>query len=334
MKSNILVTGGLGYIGSHTVVRLVEHGFNVVIVDNLINSNINTLDFLNLLTNKALSFYRLDISDTDGLKKIIAEESIDSVIHFAGLKSVEDSINYPNQYYQSNVIGMLSLLSAIKENNITNFIFSSSATVYSDDNNFPVTEKGILGYKNPYAQTKLISEDILNRFHSQTSINVSILRYFNPIGNIDSGELGDKLTQNSANIMPMIFKSILDNIPFKIYGSDYCTEDGTAIRDYIHVDDLAMAHYETLKFMKKNNGIYTFNIGTGEGVSVLHLLKTFSSVNKVHLPFSFHDRRKGDIGISFANVDKIKNIVGWSHKKNLEDMCVDAYFFLKKNYML
>lgn len=333
MVNKILITGGLGYIGSHTALNFVLNTQDdIVIVDNLFNSSLSQHFLLNKLTNKNITFYKADISDYKKMIDIMSSEKINCVIHFASLKSVKESYEKPNQYYKNNILGLLNLLHAINYCQIKNFIFSSSATVYSQINQFPVSEDGLLGYSNPYGQTKLLSEDILIREHKQTGLNVAILRYFNPLGNHHSGYLGDFLKSKSNNIMPMIYKAMKNQSPFCIYGDDYPTYDGTPIRDYIHVEDLAEAHRVTLYYLLKNNGIVTFNVGCGKGVSVLELINNFCKVNNVKLKIMFKNRRLGDLPVCYANTNKIKKVLKWRPKKSLNRMCEDAFNFYSKHY--
>lgn len=331
MKSNILVTGGLGYIGSHTVLNLLQNtNNNIVVVDNFINSNIKVLETLEFLTRKKITFYKTDVGNYSKILEILKNENINLVMHFAAVKSVSDSILRPDFYYQNNVGALMVLLNAMRQRDIKKMIFSSSATVYSPKNEFPVTEDSLLGFLNPYGQTKLIGEDLLIREHQQSGLKVNILRYFNPIGNEETGHLGDHLTSQSTNIMPMICKAIKKKEPFYIYGGDYPTKDGSPVRDYIHVCDLAEAHRLASDSLEEQSSYSIFNVGLGSGVTVLELISKFNEVNLVKIPIKFNKRREGDLSICFANADKIKNQLAWKPRYGLTEMCRDAYNFYRK----
>lgn len=338
MKNSILVTGGLGYIGKNTIYHLSQHLDNdLIIIDNLSNSSLDSLSILKKLINNKVYFYDVDIRDSSKINDVLNQHQIDSVIHFAALKSVNESIRKPGLYFDNNVLGLLNLIEIIQKYRVKNFIFSSSATVYAEYNQFPVSESDPLGYKNPYGQTKLISEDILKRMHDAFGINVGILRYFNPLGNLSNGFFGDQLNDAAKNIMPMIYKSLLYNLPFSIFGDNYDTKDGTPVRDYIHVEDLANAHYLMHNHLFEKGGFHIFNVGLGSGTSVLELINKFCDINNVHIPIEFHDRREGDLAICYANADKLKKELHWRPTKNLDDMCLDSYHFLtqslqKKNF--
>lgn len=332
MKPKVLITGGLGYIGSHTVLNFLKYSdTRVVVVDNLSNSSLLTLSSLEHLTKQKISFYEANVGDYAKIYDILRTENVDAVIHFAAAKSVSDSIQNPNFYYQNNVTALLMLLKAMRDCEVKKMIFSSSATVYSSINNFPVSEDGQLGYINPYGQTKLTGEDILIREHQQSGLKVNILRYFNPIGNEPTGYLGDHLASTATNIMPMILKALQQNKEFFIYGKDYPTEDGTPVRDYIHVSDLANAHRLSFESLDELSGCLIFNVGMGFGITVLELISTFKNVNQVKIPIQYKDRRMGDLAVCYANVDKIKDLLLWQPRYNLSVMCQDAYTFYKKN---
>lgn len=333
MKSNLLITGGLGFIGSHTVLNfLLNSDSQIIIVDNLSNSKISTLAILESLAQQKVKYYQVDVGDYDQIKAVLQKEEITSVIHFAAAKSVSDSIKHPQFYYQNNITALLVLLKAMQECEVKQFIFSSSATVYHQSNIFPVTEESQLGYLNPYGQTKLIGEDILIREHRQTGLNVGILRYFNPLGNESSGRLGERLSAGATNIMPMLLKAIQNQKPFCIYGHDYSTQDGTPIRDYIHVEDLASAHRAMSEHLDQHHGCFIFNVGLGVGVSVLELVNRFSQVNDIAIPIEFKQRRLGDLPICFADTQKIQQHFTWRPQYHLNDMCRDAFTFFKNNY--
>jgi UDP-glucose 4-epimerase len=331
--SNILITGGLGYIGSHTALDLlINTNDNIVIADNCCNSDFLILNKIKKISQKKVSFYNVNIGDYKSMLKIFKTEKIDSVIHFAALKSVSDSIKQPFFYYENNITALMTLLNVARQCDVNKFIFSSSATVYSSMNKFPVDEQGILGYINPYAQTKLIGEDILLREHQQSGMNIGILRYFNPLGNESSGQLGDRLTLTSTNLMPMLYRALQQKKSFFVFGNDYPTPDKSAVRDYIHVKDLASAHRSMLNHLNKYNGKYIFNVGLGKGISVLDLVNTFINVNKVNISIKYQDPRAGDLPICFANAKKIKTQLCWKPVHDLDDMCRDAYVFFKNHY--
>ena len=327
---NILVTGGLGYIGSHTVVELIKNELNVIIVDNLINSSYDNLKNIEKITGIKPTFYNFDVTK-DEIEEIFINHKIDGIIHFAALKSIDDSNNYPLKYYSNNVGSLINLLEKSKKFNIKKIIFSSSAAVYGKEKP-PLNENmKILETENPYAETKKICEKILIDFGKQNiDYEITILRYFNPIGCHESYLIGEFSNKKASNLMPQICKVALgESKNLKIYGSNYDTSDGSGIRDFIHVTDLADAHFYALKNIKAGCNIY--NVGTGKGYTVLEIVKKFEIVNKLKIPFVFYDRRIGDSPISFANVDKIKNELGWKAKKTIEDMVRDVWEFHQKN---
>ena len=337
MLSNIsqivLVTGGVGFIGSHTVLSLIENGYKPIIIDNLTNGHSITLDRIESITDVRPIFYEGDIRDKDLLSKIFNENKINAVIHFAGLKSVQESVSKPNYYYENNVVGTTILLDEMKHADVKKIIFSSSATVYGEPNYLPIDEEHPRKFINPYGETKLKIEDILiSLSNNDPNWSIGILRYFNPIGAHRSGLIGEDPKGVPQNLMPFLTNVALGKIKeLKIYGSDYPTPDGTGIRDFIHVMDLAEGHLSTLEHLNNNSGIEILNLGTGEGTSVLDLIKTFQDVNKVEIPFSFHDRRPGDVFSSFAQVSKAKSILNWKTKRNLKLMCKDSWRWQNKN---
>ena len=331
MKSKVLITGGLGYIGSHTVLNFLQHTENqVVVVDNCSNSHLATLSHLEYLTGKKISFYQADVGDYVKMHDILRTENIDVVIHFAAAKSVIDSMQHPNFYYQNNVAALMVLLKAMRDCSVQKMIFSSSATVYASSNQFPVSEEGQLGYLNPYGQTKLIGEDILIREHQQSGLKLNILRYFNPIGNEPTGHLGDSLASTATNIIPMILKALHQQEEFFIFGQDYPTKDGSPVRDYIHVCDLAEAHRLSYEGLDKESGYQIFNVGIGLGVTAVELISTFNAVNQLNIPVQYKDRRDGDLAICYANANKIKEQLAWQPRYHLSDMCRDAYSYFKR----
>ena len=331
-----LITGGLGYIGSNIVADFLDNKKEIVIIDNLSNSSLNTLRLLQKLFNKKFYFYNDDITKKTDLNLIFKKHTIKNVIHLAALKSIPESISKPNKYIFNNVYGTMNLLECSKENKVNNFIFSSSASVYSKKNNFPVSEKSMIDYINVYSMTKIICEDFARYFCKKNNICLGILRYFNPLGNHKSGFFGETLTENSTNIMPMIIKSIINNEPFKIFGTNLNTKDGSPVRDYIHVSDLSYAHKLLLEFMIDTKKSYLFNVGTGLGTSVKELLNIFQKVNNIELKIINAKQRPGDLSVCYADSSRIQNTLKWKSKKTVEDMCYDSFNFYKptsKNFL-
>lgn len=326
----ILVTGGLGYIGSHTVVELIDSGYEVIIIDNLSNSSIDVLEKLKKITLHDIKFYQGDVCNKELLREIFKENKIDSVIHFAGYKAVGESVLKPLKYYRNNIDSTLSLLEVMQEYNVYNLIFSSSATVYGKPKSLPIKEDFPLSTTNPYGTTKLFIENILNDLYiSDHKWNITILRYFNPIGAHKSGLIGENPKDIPNNLMPYIMKVAVGELDcLKIFGNDYDTVDGTGVRDYIHVVDLARGHVLALK--NKKEGIKTYNLGTGHGTSVLELVNTFEKVNNVKVKKEIVDRRPGDIDACYASCDKAYNDLGFKAEYDIKAMCEDAYNFIKK----
>ena len=325
----ILVTGGCGYIGSHTVVELLYDNRDVVIVDNFSNSSPNVLDSIKEITNKDFKFYKIDITNEDDLEVVFKENKIDSVIHFAALKAVGESVEKPLEYYYNNLNSTLVLLKLMKKYNVKNFVFSSSATVYGSPKTLPINEDFPLSTTNPYGASKLIIENILKDIcKTDSSFNVAILRYFNPVGAHKSGLIGENPNGIPNNLMPYITKVSIGELPFlNVYGNDYDTNDGTGVRDYIHVLDLANGHLKALDKIHTSPGLVIYNLGTGNGYSVLDLVNTYSKVNNVDIPYKIVERRAGDIAKCFADPTKANKELNWSCKYNLEDMCKDSYTF-------
>lgn len=331
---NILVTGGAGYIGSHTVVELQEEGYNVVVVDNLINSSKKAIDRVQKITGKKVKFYQADILDTQALDKIFAKEKFDCVIHFAGLKAVGESVAQPWRYYNNNVAGTLSLLHVMEKYGVKNIIFSSSATVYGTPKTVPITEdcpKGLC--TNPYGWTKSMLEQILTDIYTADKTwNVVLLRYFNPIGAHPSGLIGENPKGIPNNLMPYITQvAVGKRTELGVFGNDYDTPDGTGVRDYIHVVDLAKGHVKALKKISENAGLCIYNLGTGKGCSVLELVKNFEKANKVKIPYSIKPRRAGDIATCYSSANKAKKELGWKAEKSIKQMCIDSWNFQKNN---
>ena len=325
----ILVTGGCGYIGSHTVVELLDDNRDVVIVDNFSNSSPNVLDSIKEITDKDFRFYKIDITNENDLEVVFKENKIDSVIHFAALKAVGESVEKPLEYYYNNLNSTLVLLKLMKKYNVKNFVFSSSATVYGSPKTLPINEDFPLSTTNPYGASKLIIENILKDIcKADSSFNVAILRYFNPVGAHKSGLIGENPNGIPNNLMPYITKVSIGELPYlNVYGNDYDTHDGTGVRDYIHVLDLANGHLKALDKIHTSPGLVIYNLGTGNGYSVLDLVNTYSKVNNVDIPYKIVERRPGDIAKCFADPTKANKELNWSCKYNLEDMCKDSYTF-------
>ena len=325
----ILVTGGLGFIGSHTVVELIENGHNVIIIDNLSNSKIEVLDKIELITGTKPKFYQMDLLNFETLQKVFKENKIDGVIHFAGLKAVAESIQIPLKYYENNIIGTITLLKCMQDNDIKNFVFSSSACVYGFPNKNPIDEDSPSNCAtNPYGRTKCFIEEILKDcYMANPTFNFTILRYFNPIGAHKSGLIGEDPNGIPNNLMPYILR-VAEGKSDKlhIFGNDYDTHDGTCIRDFIHVVDLAKGHVKALEHIN-NSGLNIYNLGTGKGTSVLELVNSFNSVNGNLVNYDFVERRPGDVPVNFAKTDKAKNELGFETKLNIEDMCKDSWHF-------
>ena len=333
---NILVTGGAGYIGSHTCVELLNAGYGVVVVDNLCNSNAKSLERVEELTGRKITFYRGDVRDKALMDKIFAENEIAAVIHFAGLKAVGESVAQPWRYYDNNLNSTLVLTKAMEEAGVKNIIFSSSATVYSGDNEMPLREDSRTGgCTNPYGWTKYMTEQILSGMcTADSSWSVALLRYFNPIGAHESGRIGEDPRGIPNNLMPFITQVAVGRREYlSIYGNDYPTPDGTGVRDYIHVVDLAKGHVAAVAYAGSHTGCEVFNLGTGVGYSVLEMVKTFEKANNLTLPYKIVDRRPGDLPTCYADPAKSAEVLGWKAEKNLEDMCRDSWRWQSRNPM-
>ena len=329
-----LLTGGFGYIGSHTAALLAENNHKFFIVDNFTNCKKYIVDKLEKITKQRVNFCNVDVRDTERLIKIIKENNVSSVIHFAALKSVSDSLLRPLEYHNVNVQGTISLLQAMQYTDVKRFIFSSTAAVYGEPDFCPIDEKHKLNPLNPYAKSKIIIENILQDIsRAESEWSIACLRYFNPIGAHNSGLIGDEpLSVENSNLMPEMIKVVkgLKN-HLNVFGDDYDTSDGTGVRDYIHIMDLSEAHVTALDYVNKHNGINFFNIGTGQGVSVLELIKTFEKVSGLKVPIKFSNRREGDCAICFANPKKANDILKWQSKYDLYKMCESAWKFAKNN---
>ncbi|MCR5300964.1 MAG: UDP-glucose 4-epimerase GalE [Lachnospiraceae bacterium] len=331
---NIFVTGGAGYIGSHTVLQLLKEGHDVVVLDNLSNSSEESLDRVEELTGKKARLYVGDILDKECLDKICSENSFDCCIHFAGLKAVGESVEKPWEYYNNNITGTLNLLAALRDHNMKNFIFSSSATVYGDPEIIPITEECPKGTcTNPYGWTKSMIEQILmDMAKADSDWNIVILRYFNPIGADASGRIGEDPKGIPNNLMPYVTQVAVGKLPkLGVFGNDYDTPDGTGVRDYIHVSDLADGHIKALKKINEKAGLCIYNLGTGKGVSVLELVKSFEKANGITIPYEIKPRRAGDIATCYADASKAKRELGWEAKYNIVDMCADSWNWQKNN---
>lgn len=329
----ILVTGGAGYIGSHTVVELLIKDYEVVIVDDFSNADPAVLDRIKELTGKSFAFYELDLLDKQSLSKVFKEHEIEAVIHFAGFKAVGESVAVPLAYYQNNMTGTLVLLEVMQEFNVKKIIFSSSATVYGMDNEAPFTEKMPTSATNPYGKTKVFIEHILRDLAvADAAWSIVILRYFNPIGAHESGRIGEDPNDKPNNLMPYITQVAVGKLDkLSIFGSDYETHDGTGVRDYIHVVDLAQGHLSALEYTFGNIAVEAVNLGTGEGYSVLDVVQAFENANSLTIPYEIVDRRPGDIAIGYADPTKAKELFGWEAKYSLEDMCRTSWNWQKKN---
>lgn len=330
----VLVTGAAGFIGSHTLVSLLEAGHDVIAIDNLSNSNIDTISKVEEITNCTIPFYEIDICDEAALNKVLSEHQIEACIHCAGYKSISDSIKDPYKYYKNNVGGTLSLIRAISRHNCKNFIFSSSASVYGIHDIIELNEETPkCECTNPYSRTKSIVEDFLIDLHrSDNEWNIVILRYFNPIGAHPSGKIGESPKGVPNNLMPYITQVAIGAYPqLNIFGNDFETHDGTGVRDYIHVMDIAEGHLSSLNYLKKGKGIDIFNLGTGKGYSVLDIVNTFMRVNGVDIPYEFKARRDGDVAAYYSVSTKANEVMGWKSKYSLEDMCRDSWNWQKNN---
>ena len=330
----ILVTGGAGYIGSHTVVELQNNGYDVVVVDNLSNSSKKSLDRVAKITGKAVKFYEADILDRDALNDIFDKEDIESCIHFAGLKAVGESVAKPWEYYENNIAGTLTLVDVMRKHNVKNIIFSSSATVYGDPAIIPITEECPKGTcTNPYGWTKSMLEQILMDMQkADPEWNVILLRYFNPIGAHKSGTIGENPNGIPNNLMPYITQVAVGKLKeLGVFGDDYDTPDGTGVRDYIHVVDLAVGHVKALNKIKENCGLAIYNLGTGVGYSVLDIVKNFEEATGVKIPYQIKDRRPGDIATCYSSAAKAKEELGWEAQYGIKEMCADSWRWQSQN---
>ena len=329
----ILVTGGAGYIGSHTVVLLHEAGYDVVVVDNLSNSKEESLKRVERITGKKTKLYVADIVDGEACDKIFEAEKPDAVIHFAGLKAVGESVAIPLSYYRNNLVSTLNILDSMKKHGCKKIVFSSSATVYGVPESVPINESFPLSATNPYGRTKLMIEDILRDLYvSDKSFDIAILRYFNPIGAHVSGLIGEDPKGIPNNLLPFVAQVAVGKRPMlSVFGNDYNTHDGTGVRDYIHVVDLARGHIKAIEKLCTNPGLVTYNLGTGKGYSVLDIVKAFEKASGVKVPYKIVDRRPGDVAECYANPDKAREELGWEAEFDIERMCADSWRWQTQN---
>ena len=330
----ILLAGGAGFIGSHTAVELMDAGYEVVIVDNFYNSSPEVVRRIEEISGKSVKVYNVDAADNDAMDKVFEENEIETVIHFAGLKSVGESVSLPLKYYRNNLDSTLTILELMEKHDVRNIIFSSSATVYGSPKKVPITEDMPTGgCTNPYGKTKFMIEDILqDAAVANKNLSVVLLRYFNPIGAHESGRIGEMPSGVPNNLMPYITQVAIGKLKeLSVYGNDYPTHDGTGVRDYIHVVDLAKGHVAAVDYCENHDGTEVFNLGTGVGYSVLDIVNTFSRVNGIKIPYKIAGRRDGDIAECYADASKAQEVLGWSAELTLEDMCRDSWNWQKKN---
>ncbi len=329
---NILVTGGTGFIGSHTVVELLNAGYNVVVLDNLVNSSKESLERIKKITGKSVKFYEDDLLDMEALQNIFEKENISSVIHFAGLKAVGESCQIPLAYFNNNITGTINLVMAMEKYNVKSLVFSSSATVYGKPESVPIREDFPLSVSNPYGRTKLIIEHMFRDIYkADKSWDIALLRYFNPIGAHESGEIGESPNGIPNNLLPYVAKVAIGELEaVNVFGDDYDTPDGTGVRDYIHVADLAEGHIKALEKLSKHPGLVTYNLGTGKGYSVLDIIHNFEKACGKEIPYKITDRRPGDIDMCYADPEKAKKELGWEAKRDIDKMCEDAWRWQSK----
>ena len=329
----ILVTGGAGYIGSHTCIELLHAGYEVVVVDNLINSKEESLKRVQELTGKTLAFHKVDLLNKRELDDVFHKSSVEAVIHFAGLKAVGESVSIPLHYYHNNVTGTLNLCNVMEKHKVKNLVFSSSATVYGDPDKVPINEDFPLSATNPYGRSKLMIEEILRDLYSaEQSWNIAILRYFNPVGAHSSGRIGEDPNGIPNNLMPFISRvAVGRRSELPVFGNDYPTQDGTGIRDYIHVMDLANGHLKALEKLSSNPGTVTYNLGTGRGYSVLEVVSSFEQTSEKEIPYKIMGRRPGDAAICYADPSKAERELNWSAKMDLNEMCADVWRWQSNN---
>jgi UDP-glucose 4-epimerase len=329
----ILVTGGAGYIGSHTCVELLQNGYELIILDNFSNSKPESLRRIKAITDKDFKFYNVDLLDRTNLEHVFSENNIEAVIHFAGLKAVGESVQIPLKYYHNNITGTLILCDVMTKYNVKKLVFSSSATVYGVPESVPITEDFPLGSTNPYGRTKFMIEEILrDLFVADNSWSIGLLRYFNPIGAHESGKIGEDPNGIPNNLMPFITQVAVGKLAeLKVFGHDYPTVDGTGVRDYIHVVDLAKGHLKALQKVMVSTGADAYNLGTGTGYSVLELVAAFEKASGVKIPYQITDRRPGDVAVCYADPTKAKTELGWVAERGIEEMCRDSWRWQSMN---
>lgn len=331
---NILCTGGSGYIGSHTCVVLQNAGYDVTVLDNLSNSKSRSLELVKEITGKPVRFYETDLLDTTGMQKIFTENRIDAVIHFAGLKAVGESTEIPLEYYRNNINGTVNLCGVMKDNNVKNLVFSSSCTVYGEPASVPITEDfPVVSAANPYGRSKLMIEEILKDLYaSDPSWNIILLRYFNPVGAHKSGKIGEDPNGIPNNLLPYISQVAVGKLKeLSVYGDDYSTPDGTGVRDYIHVMDLAEGHVKAVEKLKEKPGLLTYNLGTGNGFSVLEMIRAFEETSGKKVPYKIVERRSGDIAEAYADCRKAEKELRWKAKRGLKEICEDSWRWQSNN---
>jgi UDP-glucose 4-epimerase len=331
--TTILVTGGAGFIGSHACVELLSADYNVIVIDNLSNSKKEALNRVESITGKKLIFYENDLTNFEAVSKIFESHHIDAVIHFAGFKAVGESVEKPLCYYQNNLDSTIILCQAMQKYDVFNIVFSSSATVYGDPDTVPIREDFPLTAVNPYGRTKLYNEEILRDLYtSDERWNVALLRYFNPVGAHESGRIGEDPHDIPNNLMPFISQVAVGKLDYlSVFGNDYDTEDGTGVRDYIHVVDLAVGHLKALEKLEENPGVVTYNLGTGRGYSVLEVVRAFEKASGKDIPYQITGRRPGDAAVCYADPSKAEEELGWTAKRSLEDMCRDTWRWQSQN---
>lgn len=330
----LLVTGGAGFIGSHTCVELLNAGHEVVVVDNLSNSSETALERVQEISGKKLDFYKVDLLDYDGLCRVFEEHQLDAIVHFAALKAVGESVEKPLEYYQNNISGTINLLDVMRKKGVKKLVFSSSATVYGEENVPPLREDQPRGAAtNPYGRTKVIMEQVMEDvYRADREWNFIFLRYFNPVGAHPSSRIGEDPTGIPTNLMPYVTQVAVGKHPFlRVWGDDYDTPDGTPIRDYIHVVDLAIGHVRAIEKLQENPGLEIYNLGTGRGYSVLEVVHAFEKATGREVPYKILDRRPGDLPVSYADVSKAEKEMGWNAERGLEEMCADAWRWQSKN---
>lgn len=329
----ILVTGGAGYIGSHTCVELLQAGYDVAVLDNLCNSSEKVIDRIKEITGKEFNFYKCDLLDYEATEKVFASEKFDAVIHFAGLKAVGESVSMPLTYYHNNITGTLNLLKIMEKHEVYSIVFSSSATVYGSPKSLPILEDFPLSTTNPYGSTKLMIENILQDLYvSNNKFSITILRYFNPIGAHSSGRIGEDPKGIPNNLMPFIQQVAIGKRPeLSVFGNQYPTKDGTGVRDYIHVVDLSIAHVKSVEKKAGHPGVYIYNVGTGNGYSVLEMVKAFEKASGREVKYKICPNRPGDIAACYADASKAERELGWKAERDLDDMCRDGWNWQKNN---